>query len=116
MSELSAIAPWCFRETVSFGANEETELPNGNTVDKFVEKFHRKCAKYRVSPRYILANTGVNTQVSVTLAIRHFPDVEYDSLTARYRGKDYLVTHVLPDETHVVTYDLIFLKDTEKNG
>lgn len=116
MSQLGAVAAWRLREKVYFGNNEDVELDNGNTVDKFVEKFHRNCANYRISPRFILSNPGINFESTITLAIRHFNDTDYTSYTAMYKGEQYQVTHWLPDDTKIVTYDLLFLKKVEKNG
>lgn len=108
---------WRYREKVVLGdPNGKVQTRPGRYVSKFVPKITLRCAPYRLSERYILSLQGTNFQNTVVLAVRHHPGIDYESYQALYKGKYYTISYVTPDESNLVTYDLISLKLVEKNG
>lgn len=108
---------WRYREKVTLGdPNAKVQTRPGRYISKFVPKITLHGAPYRLSERYIASLQGTNFQNTIVLAVRHHPDINYESYQALYRGKYYNVTYVTPDESNLVSYDLISLKLIEKNG
>ena len=108
---------WRYREKVILGdPNGKVETRPGRYVSKFVPKITLHCAPYRLSERYIESLQGTNFQNTIVLAVRHHPEIDYESYQALYKGKYYNVSYVTADESNLVTYDLISLKLVEKNG
>lgn len=117
MAELGKINLWRMKDKVEFGKAEK-ELPNGNHVPdpNFPAVWTMHCAPYRISNRMIIANPTLNNENTIVIAVRHHPNRDYDSYSARYRGNIYHVTYIVPDPSLIVTYDLISLKLVQKNG
>ena len=108
---------WRYREKVILGdPNGKVETRPGRYVSKFVPKITLHCAPYRLSERYIESLQGTNFQNTIVLAVRHHPEIDYESYQALYKGKYYNVSYVTADESNLVTYDLVSLKLVEKNG
>lgn len=108
---------WRYREKVVLGdPNGRVQTRPGRYISNFVPKITLHGAPYRLSERYITSLQGTNFQNTIVLAVRHHPDIDYESYQALYKGKYYEVVYVTPDESNLVTYDLISLKLVEKNG
>ena len=108
---------WRYREKVVLGnPNGKVQTRPGRYISKFVPKVTLHAAPYRLSERYITSIQGTDFQNTIVLAVRHHPDINYESYQALYRGKYYSVSYVTPDESDLVSYDLISLKLIEKNG
>lgn len=108
---------WRYREKVILGTpNGKVQTRPGRYVSKFVPNITLHCAPYRLSERYIESLQGTNFQNTIVLAVRHHPNIDYESYQALYKGKYYNVSYVTTDESDLVTYDLISLKLVEKNG
>lgn len=108
---------WRYREKVVLGnPNGKVQTRPGRYVSKFVPKITLHCASYRLSERYITSIQGTDFQNTIVLAIRHHPDINYESYQAFYKGRYYSVSYVTLDESNLVTYDLISLRLLEKNG
>lgn len=108
---------WRYREKVVLGdPNGKVETRPGRYVSKFISKITLHCAPYRLSERYIESLQGTDFQNTIVLAVRHHPEIDYESYQALYKGKYYNVSYVTPDESNLVTYDLISLRLVEKNG
>ena len=113
----NAVKLWRYREKIVLGdPNGRIQTRPGRYVSKFIPKITLKAAPYRLSERYITSIQGTDFQNTIVLAVRHHPDINYESYQALYRGKYYSVSYVTPDESNLVTYDLISLKLVEKNG
>lgn len=115
MSELGAISLWRLRENISFGTVKRIERSNGTHPSKFVPAFTRKVARYRISTRMLLSNTGLDLEQDKVFAVRHLNDDDFTSYKALWRGQLYNITNVLPDDSKIVTYDLITLRLSDKN-
>jgi SPP1 family predicted phage head-tail adaptor len=114
---VNTVKLWRYREKVILGdPNGKVQTRPGRYISKFVPKITLKAAPYRLSERYISSIQGTDFQNTVVLAVRHRPDIDYESYQALYKGKYYSVSYVTPDESNLVTYDLISLKLIEKNG
>ena len=99
---------WRYRQKVVLGdPNGKVQTRPGRYISKFVPKITLKAAPYRLSERYITSIQGTDFQNTIVLAVRHHPDINYESYQSFY---------VTPDESNLVTYDLISLKLIEKNG
>lgn len=108
---------WRFKEKLVLGdPNAKVQTRPGRYISKFVPKITLHAAPYRLSERYIASLQGTNFQNTIVLAVRHHPGIDYESYQAFYKGKYYTVTYVTPDESNLVSYDLISLKLVEKNG
>ena len=108
---------WRYREKVVLGdSHGRVQVRPGRFISKFVPKITLHAAPYRLSERYIASIQGTDFQNTVVLAVRHHPDINYESYQALYRGKYYSVSYVTPDESSLVSYDLISLKSVGKNG
>lgn len=108
---------WRYREKVVLGdPNGRVEVRPGFYVSEFTPKITLHCAPYRLSQRYIESLQGTNAQSTIVLAVRHHPNIDYESYQALYKGKYYSVSYVTGDESNLVTYDLISLRLVEKNG
>ena len=108
---------WRYREKVVLGdSHGRVQVRPGRFISKFVPKITLHAAPYRLSERYIASIQGTDFQNTVVLAVRHHPDINYESYQALYRGKYYSVSYVTPDESNLVSYDLISLKLVKKNG
>lgn len=117
MSELGNINIWRLKDTVEFGdPNSEKVLANGNRIPDFKPLFSRHCARFRESWQYTATQEGEHNTETLRVAVRHFPNVDYTIYNARYKGKIYEVTNVLPDYSKVVTFDLITLRLVKKYG
>ena len=108
---------WRYREKVILGdPNGKIQTRPGRYISKFIPKITLHAAPYRLSERYITSLQGTNSQNTIVLAVRHRPGIDYESYQALYRGKYYEVSYITPDESDLVTYDLISLKLVKKNG
>ncbi len=108
---------WRFKQKLVLGdPNGTVQTRPGRYISKFVPKITLHCAPYRLSERYITSIQGTDFQNTIVLAIRHHPDINYESFQAFYKGRYYSVSYVTSDESNLVTYDLISLKLIEKNG
>lgn len=116
MSELGAISLWRLREPIDFGIVKRCENSNGTHSDQFITKFTRKAARYRISTRMMLSNSGIDLEKDKVFAIRHLSDNDFTTYKARWNGQIYNVTDVLPDDSKIMTYDLITLRLSDKNG
>lgn len=96
--------------------NGEKELPNGNTVSEFIPKFTFHCARYRISDRNIASVNGTDMEDTLVVAVKHRPNFDYELYEAKFKGKLYSITYIVPDTTKIVTYDLLSLKSVIKNG
>ena len=114
---VNTVKLWRYREKVILGdPNGKVQTRPGRYISKFVPKITLKAAPYRLSERYISSIQGTDFQNTVVLAVRHRPGIDYESYQALYKGKYYTVSYVTPDESNLVSYDLISLKKIEKNG
>ena len=114
---VNTVKLWRYREKVVLGdPNGKIQTRPGRYISKFVPKITLKAAPYRLSERYIASVQGTDHQKTLVLAVRHHPGIDYESYQALYRGKYYTVSYVTPDQSNLVTYDLISLKLIEKNG
>ena len=114
---VNTVKLWRYREKVILGdPNGKVQTRPGRYISKFVPKITLKAAPYRLSERYISSIQGTDFQNTVVLAVRSHPGIDYESYQALYRGKYYSVSYVTPDESNLVSYDLISLKLVEKNG
>ena len=108
---------WRYREKVILGdPNGRVQTRPGRYVSQFVPKITLHAAPYRLSERYITSIQGTDHQNTIVLAVRHHPDLDYESYQALYKGKKYSISYITPDESNLVSYDLISLKLIEKNG
>ena len=108
---------WRYREKVILGdPHGKVQTRPGRYISKFVPKITLHAAPYRLSERYIASVQGTDFQNTIVLAVRHHPDIDYESYQALYKGKYYRVSYVTSDESDLVTYDLLSLKLVEKNG
>ena len=108
---------WRYREKVILGdPNGKVQTRPGRYISKFVPKITLHAAPYRLSERYITSIQGTDFQNTVVLAVRSHPGIDYESYQALYKGKYYTVSYITPDESNLVSYDLISLKLVEKNG
>lgn len=108
---------WRYKQKLVLGdPNGKVQTRPGRYISKFVPKITLHAAPYRLSERYITSIQGTDFQNTIVLAVRHHPDINYESYQAFYKGKYYSVSYVTPDESSLVTYDLISLKLIEKNG
>ena len=108
---------WRYKQKLVLGdPHGKVEVRPGRYISKFVPKITLKAAPYRLSERYITSIQGTDFQNTIVLAVRHHPDLDYESYQALYRGKRYSVSYITPDESDLVSYDLISLKLVEKNG
>lgn len=108
---------WRYKQKVVLGdPNGKVQTRPGRYVSKFVPKITLHAAPYRLSERYIASVQGTDLQKTIVLAVRHHPDINYESYQALYKDKYYTVSYVTSDESDLVTYDLISLKLVEKNG
>lgn len=114
---VNTVKLWRFKEKLVLGdPNAKVQTRPGRYISKFVPKVTLHAAPYRLSERYIASLQGTNFQNTIVLAVRHHPDIDYQSYQALYKDKYYTVTYVTPDESNLVPYDLISLKLVEKNG
>lgn len=108
---------WRYKQKLVLGdPNAKVQTRPGRYIAKFVPKITLHAAPYRLSERYITSLQGTDFQNNIVLAVRHHPDINYESYQALYKGKYYEVSYVTPDESDLVTYDLVSLKLIEKNG
>ena len=108
---------WRYKQKLVLGdPNGKVQTRPGRYISKFVPKITLHCAPYRLSERYITSIQGTDFQNTIVLAIKHHPDINYESFQAFYKGRYYSVSYVTSDESNLVTYDLISLKLIEKNG
>jgi len=115
---------WRYKEKLLLGENGFTELDNGQIIDNgaaitdatFETKYTFHCSQYRVSDRVIASVNGSDLENTLVVAVKHRPNFDYDTYTAKFRGKYYLVTYIVPDTSAIFTYDLLSLKSVVKNG
>lgn len=114
---VNTVKLWRYKQKVVLGdPHGKVQTRPGRYISKFVPKITLKAAPYRLSERYISSIQGTDFQNTVVLAVRHHPGIDYESYQALYKGRYYTISYVTPDESNLVTYDLISLKKIEKNG
>lgn len=116
---------WRYKDKIYLGTTDYIELPNGNIIDNgadivndenFVSKYTFHCSQYRVSDRNINSINGIDEENTIVVALKHRPNFDYDMYRAKYKGKYYMITYIVPDTSAIVTYDLLSLKSVIKNG
>lgn len=118
MAGTTTIQLWRYNQKIELGDPDNTiTLPNGVVVNgQFKPILTLHCAPYRISGRNIFSKNGTDLQHTKVVAVRHNPEIDYDSYVARYRNQLYNVTYIVQDFSRIVSYDLLSLRQVIKNG
>lgn len=116
MAQYGTIDVWRLKNIVSFGEYASKKLKNGYHVRDFVPKFKLHACDFRLSSRAIENPSGIDQQDTKVIAVRHKPNRDYSSYIAKYKGELYQVDLINPDESKLRGFDLISLKEIDKNG
>lgn len=102
--------------TIELGTAEETEDENDNSILKFHRLIHTRCGRWKLNTTQMIQREGLDLAHSPIVVVHH--KESWEGIThAKFNGMLYEVNQFNQDSYRNPTaYDLLSLKEIEKNG